>query len=90
MNFGNNIEAMAFDKSGWHLIEQRDDGAGNVTIYMGKSMTPEPMPEDKVWLIKKTTVMQGKGGYQIIETKYSQPRQSWLEKESVEYKYFWS
>lgn len=86
MNFANNIEAMAFDKSGWHRIEILDEGS---IVFMGKSLVPDPMPEDNVWLIKKIETLSGKDGSQHIETKYSRPRQSWEDRKNLEYKYFW-
>ena len=36
MIFGNNIEAMASEKSGWAIIDQSSDGS---VIYMGKPVS---------------------------------------------------
>ncbi len=86
MSFGNNVEVMGFEKSGWSKIAQSE----NVT-YMGKPITPEAQDDEPVWTIKKIEHPPGAGkdGFQYITIKYSQNRVKWSEKENLEYKYFW-
>lgn len=86
MNFGNNIEQMGFEKSGWLAVATSD----NVT-YMGKPSTPDAMADDPVWIVKKIEHPSdiGKDGLQYITTKYSKRNVKWSEKENLEYKYFW-
>ena len=86
MIFGNNIEQMGFEKSGWQAIATSEQ-----VTYMGKPSTPDAMAEDPVWLVKKIEhpTDTGKDGLQYITTKYSRPNVKWSEKESLEYKYFW-
>ncbi|MBR4155561.1 MAG: hypothetical protein IKU01_02500 [Bacteroidales bacterium] len=85
MNFGNNIEAMGFEKSGWSKIATSD----NIT-YMGKPMTPDALDDDPVWTIKKIEKGgTGKDGFEYITITYSQNRVKWNEREKLTYKYFW-
>ena len=84
MKFGNNIEQMGFEKSGWLAIAISD----NVT-YMGKPSTPDAMGDEPVWIVKKIAADTGKEGLQYITIKYSKPNVKWSEKENLEYKYFW-
>ena len=86
MSFGNNIEQMGFEKSGWLAIATSD----NVT-YMGKPSTPDAMGDDPVWIVKmiEHPTDIGKDGLQYITIKYSQPNVKWSEKEHLTYKYFW-
>lgn len=86
MNFGNNIERLGFEKSGWLKVATSDE-----VTYMGRPETADASDDDAVWLIKKIEhpSAPGKDGFQYITTKYSQRRVRWSEKESLEYKYFW-
>ena len=65
MNFGNNIEAMGFEKSGWSLVETSPDGS---VVYKGKpkiSGATESMP---VWYIIKIVITVQEDGSEIIKT----------------------
>lgn len=86
MNFGNNIEAMGFEKSGWSLIETSANGK---TIYMGKPTKPDAKPEDPVWLIKMIFMTENKDGSTTVEIKYTETsRNKWSDRASLIYKYF--
>jgi hypothetical protein len=52
MSFGNNIERMGFEKSGWSLIETYPDG----TVYKGKTSNPDAMIDEAVWCIMRTVI----------------------------------
>ena len=82
MSFGNINEAMAFEKSGWSLVDISADGS---VIYMGKASVDEAEVNDPVWCIKRIKTSRGKDGSQLIETRYAYPlyRQSWFEKENI-------
>ncbi|MBQ3594918.1 MAG: hypothetical protein II981_05875 [Bacteroidales bacterium] len=87
MNFANSMEAMAFDKSTWNMVEKSADGK---VIYMGKPKTPDAKPDDPVWHVKRIVSIDGKDGSQVIETRFAQPagKVKWMEKENCDYKYF--
>lgn len=87
MSFGNNIEAMGFEKSGWSKIATSE----NFT-YMGKPITPDAADDDPVWTVKRIehNPNPGKDGYQYITITYSDSRVKWSERENLEYKYFWT
>lgn len=87
MRFANNIEQMAYDKSGWSLIETSADGK---YIYMGKPKTETALPDEPVWFIKRIVTIEGKDGSQTIEIKYGPKNSKWDERENLTYKYFWS
>lgn len=84
MSFGNNIEAMASEKSGWAIIDQSADGS---VIYMGKPISDSVKLSDNAWLIKKITTTTNEDGSQIIKTQYAEPRYkcSWNERKELEY-----
>lgn len=64
--FGNNIEAMAFDKSGWSKIETKVDG----TIYMGKPFREEAAEDEPAWCIKRITKETDENGNETLTTKF--------------------
>lgn len=70
MNFGNNIEKMAFEKGEWPLVEISHDGA---VIFMGKPPHPKAYPKEPGWIIKRITIIPDYPypGCQTIETKYA-------------------
>lgn len=79
----NIIETMAFDKSGWKIIEESADGS---TIYFGKPMTSDVELSDKVWTIKRTTIEVSDDGTTTTTTKYAAgAANKWTEKESLTY-----
>ena len=84
MNFGNNIEAMASEKSGWAIIDQSADGS---VIYMGKPVNDNVKLSDNAWLIKKITTETDGDGSQIIKTQYAEPRYkcAWNDRKDLEY-----
>lgn len=85
MNFGNNIEAMAFDKSGWSLVETQEDGL----IYMGKPKIPDAGEDDPVWFIKRIETIERDFGGQTIVTKYAEGwNNKWSDRSKLTYKYF--
>ena len=85
MKFANRMEAMAFNQSGWHIIEESADGN---TIYMGKSMVPDADENDPVWAIKKTTISLRGDGKRVTVIKYAEGcRNRWSQKETLEYLY---
>lgn len=87
--FGNNLEKTAFEKGEWHLVEENVNG-NITTIYMGRSSNPDADDSDPVWLIKRVIISQKSNSLQTVETKYSQRRQAWSERNTVEYKYYWT
>ena len=84
MIFGNNMEAMASEKSGWAIIDQSADGS---VIYMGKPVSDSVKLSDNAWLIKKITTTTNEDSSQIIKTQYAEPRYkcSWNERKELEY-----
>ena len=84
MIFGNNIEAMASEKSGWAIIDKSADGS---VIYMGKPVDDSIKLSDNAWLIKKITTETNDDGSQIIKTQYAEPRYkcAWNERKELEY-----
>lgn len=84
MIFGNNIEAMASEKSGWAIIDQSADGS---VIYMGKPASDSVGFSDQAWLIKKITTETKDDGSQIIKTQYAEPRYkcAWNDRKDLEY-----
>ena len=84
MIFGNNIEAMASEKSGWAIIDQSADGR---VIYMGKPVSDTVKLSENAWLIKKITTTTNADGSQIIKTQYAEPRYkcAWNERKELEY-----
>lgn len=84
MIFGNNIEAMASEKSGWTIIDQSADGS---VIYMGKPVSDTVKLSENAWLIKKITTTTNDDGSQIIKTQYAEPRYkcAWNERKELEY-----
>ena len=85
MRFGNNMESMGFEKSGWSVVETSSDGN---TIYMGKPGTPEAAEDEPVWMIKRVLISTSPDGSQTFITEYSQPRVRWSERHSLTYKFF--
>lgn len=85
MKNSNYMEAMAYDKTGWSLIEESADGR---TIYLGKPLTPDARPTDPHWAIKKITRRTDIDGNKITEIRRSAGnRHKWSEKESLIYIY---
>ena len=70
MNFGNNIEKMAFEKGEWPFVEISPDGT---VIFMGKPPHPKAHPKDPGWIIKRITIIPDYPvpGCQTIETRYA-------------------
>lgn len=84
MSFGNNIEAMGFEKSGWSKIATSEN-----TTYMGKPMTPDAKDDDPLWTVKKIfNEGTGKDGFEYITITYSQSRVKWSDRAKLTYKYF--
>ena len=96
MNFGNNIEKMAFEKGEWPVVEISPDGN---TIYMGRPPHSHARFDEPGWIIKKICISQYslKPGYQAqnIETRYAQQTRPdgtniplcWDMRNEVEYVY---
>lgn len=87
MNFGNNIEKMAFEKGEWPFVEISVDGN---TIYMGRPPHSHAGSDEPGWIIKRISIMQNSPirGYQTIETCYANdPRNLvyWDNKRNYEY-----
>lgn len=70
MNFGNNIEKMAFEKGEWPVVEILPGGA---VIFMGKPPYPEARGVEPGWIIKRIEIFQDvpKPGCQTIHTTYA-------------------
>lgn len=70
MNFGNNIEKMAFEKGEWPLVEIMDGGN---TIYLGKPPHSCASSDEPGWIIKKIEIFPEypDTGCQTIETMYA-------------------
>lgn len=85
MNFGNNIEAMGFEKSGWSLVEISPDGC---TIYKGKTSKEDALPDEPVWIISRVFIANSTDGSQTIETKYAKGSfNKWSDRSKLTYKY---
>ena len=84
MIFGNNIEAMASEKSGWAIIDKSADGS---VIYMGKPVSDTVKLSENAWLIKKITTTTNDDGSQIIKTQYAEPKykSAWNDRKDLEY-----
>ena len=70
MNFGNNIEKMAFEKGEWPMVEILP---GGTVIFMGKPPHANAHERDPGWIIKRIIINPDypKSGFQTIETKYA-------------------
>lgn len=70
MNFGNNIEKMAFEKGEWPVVEISRDGN---TIYMGRPPHSLARADEPGWIIKRIDILQDipKPGCQTIHTMYA-------------------
>lgn len=84
MNFGNNIEQLGFEKSGWVIIDQSADGN---TVYMGKPSTADAKPADAAWHIRKVTTEVQDDGSQLIMTQHAEPHGKcvWADRKNLEY-----
>lgn len=76
MNFGNNIEKMAFEKGEWPVVEILPSSTDGVQIiYMGKPPHSYARYSEPGWIIKMIIISQysPKPGYQVqlIETRYA-------------------
>lgn len=80
--FSNNSELMAFEKSGWSIVETMEDG----TIYMGKPSKPDALFNQSVWTIKRIRTNE-KGGIQTIISEYAY-KQKWEDRFIVDYRFF--
>ena len=80
MSFANNIEAMAFEKTGWAIIETMEDG----TTYMGKPTTEDANLDDAVWVIKRI-ITNVKSGVKTITIGIA--RGKWTERFDYDYKF---
>ena len=86
MNFGNNIEKMGFEKSGWSLIEVSPDGQ---TIYQGRTFNPNALLDEPVWLIKRISIVNGKDNSQTFVIEYSiSNKNKWEDRKTLRYVYF--
>lgn len=85
MSFGNNIEAMGFEKSGWSLVEVSPD---KCTIYKGKTFKEDAKPDEPVWFIMRIKIANGKDGTQTIQTEFSSTNKNkWDDRKNLTYKY---
>ena len=87
MNFGNNIEKMAFEKGEWPVVEISPDGN---TIYMGRPPHGSASVEDPGWIIKRIDILQDRPrpGYQTIRTTYARDPKNmvcWYNKDNYKY-----
>lgn len=84
MNFGNNIEQLGFEKSGWVIIDQSADGN---TVYMGKPSIADAKPADAAWHIRKVTTEVQDDGSQLIMTQHAEPHGKcvWADRKNLEY-----
>lgn len=87
MNFGNNIEIMAFEKGEWPVVEISADGN---TIYMGRPPHSDASYDEPGWIIKSINIKQNKlgPGCQTIVTGYARDprnRVCWDYRYSYEY-----
>ena len=84
MIFGNNIEQMGFEKSGWVIVDQSADGN---TVYMGKPSTKDTKPADASWHIRKVVTEVQEDGSQITTTQYAEPEGKcvWADRKNLEY-----
>ena len=85
MSFGNNMEAMGFEKSGWSLVEVSPDGC---TIFKGKTFKPDALPNEPVWMIARISIANGKDGSRIYQTQYSKTNKNkWEDRKTLSYVY---
>lgn len=86
MNFGNNIEAMGFEKSGWSIIETSADGS---TIYMGKPKFEGADTRENVWYIRRITTETDGQGKEIVTimNAANSGSISWARRETTEYSF---
>jgi hypothetical protein len=84
MNFGNNIEQLGFEKSGWVIIDQSADGN---TVYMGKPSIADAKPADAAWHIRKVTTETQKDGSVLTIIQHSEPHGKcvWADRKNLEY-----
>ncbi len=84
MIFGNNIEQMGFEKSGWVIVDQSADGN---TVYMGKPSTAGAKPADAAWHIRKVTTEDQADGSKITTAQYAEPEGKcvWADRKNLEY-----
>lgn len=90
MNFGNNIEKMAFEKGEWPVVEISPSIDGLQQIYMGKPPHSHALPDEPGWIIKRIDIWQDspKPGHQTIHTLYARdPRNIvyWDNRRNYEY-----
>lgn len=87
MNFGNNIEKMAFEKGEWPVVEILS--GGNV-IFMGRPPRSYARSDEPGWIIKRIDILQDipKPGCQTIHTTYARDprnRVCWDSRHIYEY-----
>lgn len=87
----NNVEEMAFAKSGWHRTEIITDDKDNKTIFAGKTSYPDDDGSGACWCIRKTTVTTV-GSIQTIVEQYADGDNKydnvWNNRKNLEYKYY--
>lgn len=86
MIFGNNIERMAFEKSGWVLTYVYPDG----TVYKCKPTRSDAMLDNPCWYIMRTIKVSGKDGVDVYETSMAYPfgKCSLEDFEKLDYRHF--
>lgn len=83
--FANNMEAMAYDHSGWAIIEESADGN---TFYFGKPLVKKAEEHDAVWTIKKVVTSKTSDGRKIVKTYMAAGKYNiWEERENLTYIY---
>lgn len=83
MNFGNNIEKMAFEKGTWPLVWISSDGT---LIYRGRPSKPNAKEFEPVWYIQQVFIQTTPEGHQRIETRSTDGfRYKWTERITLEY-----
>lgn len=81
--FANNIEKMAWDQSGWTMIEESADGS---VVYMGRPSSPDATLDAPVWCIKRITVTITEDGRRLTEIKRTENCQKrWTDRENLTY-----
>lgn len=84
MNFVNNTERMAFEKSVWPFVEISEDGK---TIYKGRPTDETVKSSDPNWYIQKIEIHSDRNTVITTALAYPYGRAIWSSKESAEYRF---
>ena len=83
MNFGNNIEKYAFEKSNWPMMWISSDGG---LIYRGRPSKTDAREDEPVWYIQQVIIQSTPAGDKQIETRSTDGfGYRWDERTTLEY-----